>query len=228
MRPNCYRHYRVTVSLMSDPKGQPPQRSPAGMVKAPNSLRAAEIVVGVITIVLAGFVLAFPGFAIFLIVIWLAISLLFGGIDGIVIGAGAKHLSKGGRALSIGLGAVAIALSIAVFAFPAAAALTLTLLLSIALLFLGAGSIARGISEKRIPRWARGMLVAVGAVTIGLSIPVMIFPAFGLSILFTFISAALIINGASYIVAGITGAIFQPLYPGLGRGKTRSWESDAA
>jgi len=206
--------------------GSTRQPQSPGMMKAPNSLRAAQMVVGVITLVLAGVILAFPGFAIFLIAVWLSVSLVFGGIEGVIVGAGAKHLSKGGRAVSIGVGAVAIALSAAALAFPTAATLTLVLLLSIALLFLGAGGIARGVSEKRMPGWARAMLVAVGIITVGLSISVMIFPAFGVSVLFAFVAAALIINGASYIVAGVTGAIFRPIL--IGRGARRSWESDAA
>ena len=211
---------------MSKPARQPQW---PGMVKAPNSLRIAQIVIGVITLVLAGLVLAFPVFAIFLIAVWLSISLLFGGIEGIVVGAGARHLSKGWRAISIGAGAVAIAVSVAVFAFPAAAAFTLTFLLSVALLFLGAGGIAKGVSEKRMAGWARGMLIAVGILTIGLSSAVIIFPAFGLSVLYGLIAAALIINGASYIVSGIAGVIFRPARLGHGSdARRRFWESDSA
>jgi uncharacterized membrane protein HdeD (DUF308 family) len=199
------------------------------MVKAPNSLRVAQIAIGVITLVLAGLALAFPIFAIFLIAVWLSISLLFGGIEGIIVGVGARHLSNGWRAISIGVGAVAIALAVVVFAFPGAAAVTLTILLSVALLFLGAGAIAKGASEKRMAGWARGMLIAVGILTIGLSSAVILFPAFGLSVLYGLVAAALIINGASYVVSGITGVVFRPV--GLGRGsnaKRRFRESEAA
>jgi uncharacterized membrane protein HdeD (DUF308 family) len=51
-------------------------------MKVPNSLRGAQIVVGVIILVLAGMILAFPGFALFLIAVWLSVSLLFAGIEG--------------------------------------------------------------------------------------------------------------------------------------------------
>lgn len=210
---------------MSKPSGEP--ASP-GMIKAPNSLRVAQIVVGAITLVLAGAVLASPGFAMILVVFWLSLSLLFGGIESLITGMGARHLSRGWRAFSIGAGAVAIALSLAVIAFPAAAVLTSVLLLAIALLFLGAGGIAKGLSEKRMVGWARGMLVAVGAVTVGLSIPVMIFPTFGLYTLYVFVAASLVVNGAVFVIAGITGAIFRPVGIGLGAAGRRFWESDAA
>jgi uncharacterized membrane protein HdeD (DUF308 family) len=210
---------------MSKPEKQPQYGS---MVKTPNSLRAAQIVIGVITLALAGLVLAFPGFALFLIPIWLSISLLFGGIDGVIVGAGARFLSKGGRAISIGLGALAIGLSVAVLAFPGAAVLTLSLLLSLALLFLGAGGIAKGVSEKRMPGWARAMLVVVGAISVAVAIPIMAFPVLGVPIVFALLATALIINGASFVVAGITGAIFRPVYRGPNRDTKGSWESEAA
>ncbi len=94
--------------------------------------------------------------------------------------------------------------------------ITSILFLSIALLFLGAGGIARGISEKRMTGWARGMFVAVGAITLGLSIPVVIFSTFGLSVLYAFLAAALIVNGTSYIISGISGVIFKPISLGFG------------
>jgi uncharacterized membrane protein HdeD (DUF308 family) len=199
--------------MSNEPTKEP--RSP-GIVKAPNYLRVMQIVVGAITLLLAAVVLAFPGFAIIIITVWLSVSLLFGGVEGVIMGVGARHMSKGWRAISIGVGAVAIGLSIAVFAFPTAAVLTSILLLSIALLFLEAGGIARGVSEKRMAGWARGMLIAVGAITLGLSFPVVIFPAFGFSVLYALIAAALIVNGASYIISGITGVILRPVSLGFG------------
>jgi uncharacterized membrane protein HdeD (DUF308 family) len=211
---------------MSKPASQPQW---PGMVKAPNSLRVAQIVVGIITLVLAGLVVAFPVIAIFLIAVWLSISLLFGGIEEIIVGAGARHLSKRWRAISIGIGAVAIALSVTVFAFPGAATRTLIFLLSIALLFLGTGEVAKGVSEKHMAKWARGMLIAVGILTIGLSSAVVIFPGFGFTVLYVLVAAALIVNGASYVVSGITGVIFRPM--SIGRGsdaKRKFWKSDTA
>jgi uncharacterized membrane protein HdeD (DUF308 family) len=200
------------------------------MVKAPVSLCAAHTAVGIITLVLAGIVLVYPGISVFMIAVWLSISLFFAGIEGVIIGgAGGRFLSKGGRAMSVGLGAVAIALSIAVFVFPLAASLTLITLVSIGLLFIGASAIARGASEKRMSGWPRAMLIAVGAITVGLSVPVIIYPMLGLPILFAFVAAALIINGSSYVVADVTGAVFRRrLNLGLGRNsRDMSLESDA-
>jgi uncharacterized membrane protein HdeD (DUF308 family) len=51
---------------------------------------ALQIVTGAITLVLAALVLLFPAVAVFVIVFWLSISLLFGGIDDMIVGIGAE------------------------------------------------------------------------------------------------------------------------------------------
>jgi hypothetical protein len=47
--------------------------------------------------------------------------------------------------------------AVAVLAYPGIRVLTARLILSMGLFFLGAGSIARGVSEKYITGWARAM-----------------------------------------------------------------------
>jgi hypothetical protein len=56
----------------------------------------------------------------------------------------------------------------------------------------------------------------------------MIYPVmFGLPTMYIFLSTALVIAGVSYIVAGLTGAVFRPS-GFVDRGLRKSWESDAA
>ena len=203
-------------------------RSPKQEV-VPKSLRVTEIILGAIALTLAGFVLASPAFAATLLLLWLSISLLFAGFEGIIVGSTGKGLSGGQRAFRLIAGVIAVGLSIAVLAFPASALLSSVVLLSIGLLFLGGAGIAKGIMEKYLSGWARAMYVIVGGMTVGLSIPVIVFPVFGLTTLYYFMATVLIINGAQYIVAGITGAVYVPLGAGLfGARDRKSWESDAA
>jgi uncharacterized membrane protein HdeD (DUF308 family) len=216
----------VNIDIMADTKKQP-QYFGGTVQKTPNYLRAAQIVIGIITLLLASTVIVYPGLAILVAVVWLSVSLLFGGIESLVIGASARHLSKGWRAIGIITGAITIGLSFAVLAHPVAGAITAFVLLSIGLLFLGSGEIARGVSEKRIPGWTRAMLVGVGAITVGLSIAVIVSPLIALSALYVLVATALIITGASYITAGVTGAVFRPVYPTLDGARKKSWESEA-
>jgi hypothetical protein len=46
---------------------------------------------------------------------------------------------------------------------------------------------------------------------LGLSFTVVLFPAIGFSLVYAFIAAALIVNGMSRIILGVTGVIFQPI-----------------
>lgn len=105
------------------------QPQPSSMIKTPNSLRAGQIITGVLTIGLATFVMIFPGLALYLIAIWLSVSLLFGGIEGVIVGASATYLSKGWGAISIVAGAIAVLTSVAVVAYPGIGVLTATLIL---------------------------------------------------------------------------------------------------
>jgi uncharacterized membrane protein HdeD (DUF308 family) len=197
--------------------------------KAPKSVRTVEIIVGAITLVLAGLVIAFPLFAVLFIVFWLSLSLIFGGLEGIIIGASARHLSRGWRALSLGAGVFALIMGFVVLALPGAAVVTSIFLLGLGLLVLGSGAIAQGISGKHASGWARGMLIGIGAITVVLAMMALVFPVFGAELLYVFLATALIINGIGFIIAGVTGSKFTPITPGsFVGGKKRQWESDAA
>jgi hypothetical protein len=68
----------------------------------------------------------------------------------------------------------------------------------------------------------------VGGITVALSIPVIAFSFFGLLTVYYLMASILIINGAAYIIDGITSAVYVPIGSGLARGGSRGlWESDA-
>lgn len=199
-----------------------------GVTKSPNSLRAAQIILGALTMMLAGLVLVFPAFAVYLIAALLSVSLLFGGIHDIVIGAGAKHLRKATRAASIGVGVLAIAASLFAIAYPGAAVIAMSVLLAVALIFLGSAAVARGIVEKHFPGWVRAMLIGVGALTTALSFPIIVYPVLGVPVLLAILATALVIIGASYIAVGATGALFRPAYRRFDLDSKRNTGSEAA
>jgi uncharacterized membrane protein HdeD (DUF308 family) len=196
-------------------------------VKAPKYVRTIDIVLGAISLIFAGLVLASPAFAATLLIIFLSIALLFAGCEGIVVGATGRGLAGGQRALRLIVGVIAVGLSMAVLVFPGGALLSSVVLLSIAFLFLGAAAIGKGITEKFMAGWARAMYVIVGGIAIALSIPVIAFPGFGLLTLYTMMATILIVNGAGYVIAGITGAVYVPIGVSIAR-RGRTWESDAA
>ena len=197
-------------------------------LKVPKSIRAMEIVVGSIALILAGLVLAFPAFAAVLVISLLSISLIFIGIEGILVGAGGKGLSRGQRAFRLGIGIVAVALSVLVLAFPAAAIISSIALLSVGLLFMGASEIAKGIANKQMPSWARALYVGVGALTVVLSVLAVVFPILGFLTLYYLIAFNLVIIGATYIVAGVAGVSYASVKPAVRSDSKKKWESDAA
>jgi uncharacterized membrane protein HdeD (DUF308 family) len=196
-------------------------------IKAPKYVRIIDIVLGAISLILAGLVMGVPGFAGSLIVVFLSIALLVAGLEGIIVGASGRGLSGGQRVLRLIVGVIAVGLSMAVIVFPLSALISATVLLSIAFLFLGAGAIAKGITERYMTGWARAMYVIVGGIVLALSIPVMLFPLLGLVTLYTILSTVLIVNGTGYVIAGVTGVVYAPLGEAFIR-RGKAWESDAA
>jgi uncharacterized membrane protein HdeD (DUF308 family) len=82
-------------------------------VKTPAWLRVLQISIGVISIILSGYVLLYPGIAVLAAVQILLIVLLIVGIERIAIGIFSPyHRKSSSRFSNIGLGALAIAFSI--------------------------------------------------------------------------------------------------------------------
>lgn len=197
-------------------------------IKAPKYVRTIDIVLGAISLILAGFVLASPAFAATLLILYLSIALLVAGFEGIIVGAAGRGLTGGQRAIRLIVGAIAVGLSMAVIVFPGATVLSSVVLLSIAFVFLGAAAIAKGITERFMSGWARAMYVIVGGIVLALSVPIMIFPGMGLVTLYALMATVLIVNGVGYVIAGITGAVYVPIGLGMAR-RDRTWgASDAA
>ena len=105
------------------------------IVKTPAWLRVLQISIGVISIILSGYVLLYPGIA---VLAEISIVLLIVGIERIAIGIFSPyHRKSSSRFSNIGLGALAIAFSILIMAFPIFSTLFLIFLGGFALLFNG-------------------------------------------------------------------------------------------
>jgi uncharacterized membrane protein HdeD (DUF308 family) len=111
--------------------------------------RLASIVLGIIVIILAITLLAYPVGTTVIAVILLAIALLFVGIERIVHGVGNKERRRWARAFSIGVGVIAIAVSIAIMVSPVFGARLVGVIVGIALLIIGIEMIIAGITGKR-------------------------------------------------------------------------------
>jgi len=158
-------------------------------------LRILEIIAGLIIVVLAGYVIAYPGVAIATLILFLAIALIIIGID-YFIRVFAKGITGWRRLLNMVLSALAIIIAAAVIANPFIyGSLTLVYLLGLALLFAGIASAARGT--------VGGIIVGILGIIIGFA--VIIFPGLGLTTLVFLLAVFLVIFGLESIASGILG-----------------------
>ena len=114
-----------------------------------SSTRISNIVLGGLAIALSIIVIAFPIFAIGLLVTLLALGLLFIGAARIVHGVFDKQTSKWSRVLLVGVGILSIGISFMVFINPLLGIFILTFMLAVNLLIIGIESIVHGASGKK-------------------------------------------------------------------------------
>ena len=111
--------------------------------------RMASIGLGIIVIILALIVMAFPvGTTVFLIIL-MGVALLIDGISRLVHGFGDKESRGWSRGFRIGVGALEVIFGILVMVSPAVGVAFVAFIIAIALLIVGIQMIAGGISGRR-------------------------------------------------------------------------------
>lgn len=175
--------------------------------KSPGWVRAVQIGLGIIALVLSAYVLAFPVITFVTIVYILGIVLLIVGIERVISGI-FEHSPGGSRWGSVGLGILVIIIALIVMAFPVGTGVFLLILLALALLFDGIARVIHGIGNKTRGKVTRTFSIVAGVIAIALSIAIMASPVFGAELIGILLAIALIIIGIQIIVAGITGSRF--------------------
>lgn len=176
--------------------------------KSPGWMRAAQIALGVIAVVLSVYILAYPVLTFVTIVLLLGIVLFVVGIERIIQGIVAPGKSRWG---TIGLGILVLIISIIVMVFPGAFGVFLIILLAIGLLFDGIARVYHGATDKTRGRWSRIFSIAAGVIEIVLSLTILAAPVIGAELVSFLLAIALLIVGIQIIVAGITGSRFRVL-----------------
>src|SRR5712664_118724 len=168
-------------------------------VRASGLWRTLEVVGGVLVIALAVFALADPQFTAQTLVIVIAAGLIIGGLLRIAVGAFATVLPSPLRGLNVTGGVIAFVLGIAALLDLQAAVSTLIEILAVALLLVGALEIGVGVA-RHPPVWLRLVIVAIGVMTIILSVIVILDMSIGQSIIASFLAFALLLVGIRNIV----------------------------
>lgn len=170
--------------------------------KSPNWVRMTQIGLGLVILILAIIVLINPFIGSISIILFLALLLLFAGIEKIVSGV---VLSGKSRFASIGLGIIVIIVSLIALAFPVQAGTFVVLLLGIALLVDGISRIIHGIRDKASRGWSKNFGIGVGVLSIVFALAVLVYPGIGLFLAGILIGIALLITSIHIISAGVTG-----------------------
>jgi uncharacterized membrane protein HdeD (DUF308 family) len=178
--------------------------------KAPNWLRALNIVFGLICVLLSAVVLAYPGLDILTLILILATALLVVGLGRIIVGVFAKYISIRLRTINVVAGLSEIAVTITIILYPQYITQTLIQLLSIALLVHGTTSAIIGRFAETLPSLLRGLLVVVGLLNITLSVIALVSIPIGFLNLVYILSIGYLSNGIAEIVLGLTGIRPEP------------------
>jgi uncharacterized membrane protein HdeD (DUF308 family) len=173
--------------------------------RSPGWVRAAQVILGILTIILSVFALAFPGYTFLSVIVILSIVLFFVGIEKIITGIFLPQRSKWA---TIGLGVLVLIFAGLAIAYPATTAFVVIIFIGVALLFSGIARIIEGVSGHH-SGWSRLFLIGVGVLAVILSFPVMASPAFGAALAGVIIAIALLIIGIQMVVAGVSGQKFR-------------------
>jgi len=111
--------------------------------------RWATIGLGILVLIFAGFVIGFPGFATWIITVFIGIALLFGGAASIAQGFSGRE-SGWKKAFLIGVGALLIILGIMVLVSPVFGAQFAGFVIAIGLLIAGIQMIAVGATGRKM------------------------------------------------------------------------------
>ena len=158
-------------------------------------LRIAEIIVGLIIVILGGYAIAYPGVAAATLIAFLAVGLIvLSGIEFAQVFA--LDISGWRRLLNLILSAIAFLLALAVLVAPLIyGTLTLGWLVALALIFAGLAAIGRS---------TPGMII-VGIIAVILGFVALINPIAGVITAVALLAIALIIFGLMLIVSGLLG-----------------------
>ena len=167
------------------------------MKKSPKWVRAAQIILGALAILLAIVALTTSGPTSMLILI--AIILVITGFEKTITGLFIAHNL---RFFTIGLGILTIILAGLALTYPIAAARVLLLILGFSLMVDGFSRIADGLTNKSDKRLVRGFTITVGILAIIISVGINIIPFWGKLFITKLIAIDLIIIGVQIIISG--------------------------
>jgi uncharacterized membrane protein HdeD (DUF308 family) len=172
---------------------------------SPSWLRLLEILAGLLVLVVAFFVLADSGFALYILAYALGIGLFILGLSRIVASVYGRYFAPWFREVNAGGGIIALVLGSVVIIDPQLAIGFLTLLVAFAVLVVGIVEIVAAGFAKHPPVWVRGLIGVVGVLTVILSVFLVLDSSLGQFGLAIIMAIVLVAVGVRDIAHGVSG-----------------------
>ncbi len=173
--------------------------------RSPSWLRVLEILAGILVVLVAFAVIADSGFAVTVLAYTIGIGLFIVGLSRIVAGTFGRYFASWFREVNLAGGLIALVLGVVVLLNPALAITLLTIVVAFAVLVVGIIEVVIASFAKHPPVWVRGIIGAVGGLTVILSVFMFLDSSlgqFGLAVIMTIVLVAI---GARDIAHGLTG-----------------------
>lgn len=173
-------------------------------MRLPGWARALSVIFGILTLIFAFAIVAFPELGVLTIVIWTAITLLSAGFGRIAVGVGVPNLSSGLKAFNIIAGLIAIIIAFVALTYPALTLAVQIILFGLSLLVTGIAQLTMAGLGKRQPGSSKWLTVVIGILAIIFAVIVMAIPGFGTAVLVTFVALGFLMQGIDTIAIGVS------------------------
>jgi len=163
-------------------------------------LHTVQVGLGLIILFLSIMVLFNPIFGTVPVVLFLALVLLFAGIEKVIIGftpSGKSHL------ISIGLGIIVIVVALIAMTYPAGTSIFIVMLFGIALLIDGISRTVYTFRDNQIKGKSKSFGIGVGMLSIIFALVIMTYPRIGLVVAGIFIGISLFVTSVQIISDGM-------------------------
>jgi len=165
--------------------------------------RLAEIILGIVSVILSLIVLTEPGLAAMTLVFILCFAFLAIGLTGVAVGLARSDVAGWRRAVEAIFGAIVILLALVVLFDPVFGLSLLITLLGVALLVHGIRELASCFAGG--PGWLRILRALGGGLNLVFALVVFAVPAVGFAILIILLSVSLLVNGIVRLALGTVG-----------------------
>lgn len=167
----------------------------------PDWFRGAEIILGMISIIISVAIFLNPGYGTATLILLLSFGLLFNAIRMIATG-GVMVLERSFRGVGLAGGALVLAIVLLVVFYPGLGLSTIISLLASGLIIQGLGRITH-VAHRGHPPWVRGSAFSVGLLSLFLAGATLAFPDLALVSLEAVLTLVLLVNGVETMISGI-------------------------